>query len=93
MNNYTASILLTAALALAGGASAEEIRVPVLGKAPAALHADIVRAARQVCGDAALDLSRPTSEDACIAASVAQAEVKAKSILTSPAYVAASSGR
>jgi hypothetical protein len=93
MNTVVASLLLTAALAWAGLASAEEIRVPVLGKAPAALHAEIVRAAGQVCSDAAFDLSRPTSEDACIAASVAQAEIKAKSILTSPAYAAASNGR
>ncbi len=47
------STLLLATAALAGPASAQDIRVSLAGKSPAAVKADINRAAVEVCASAA----------------------------------------
>jgi len=52
MKTATAFLLLASAAAAAGPAAAQDIRVSVAGKSPAAVAADIHRAAKTVCTSA-----------------------------------------
>ena len=49
---FSLSTLLLATAALAGQASAQDIRVSLAGKSPATVEADINQAAKQVCASA-----------------------------------------
>jgi hypothetical protein len=71
-----ASIALAAATLALGAVSAQatEIRVPVAGKTPQQIHADIVAAASQVCWqDSRGDSLRIYTYSACVRTSVARA--------------------
>ncbi len=64
------------AVALAGVAQAQELRVSIIGKTPPQVHTAIAHAARTVCRDESdVSLSGEASARAqCIAATIAKAE-------------------
>ena len=70
-------LLSAAALAAAGSAEAGDVRVSLVGKDAAAIHADIRKAARQACWDeiAGSFVLYPMLGE-CIAKAVADAEAR-----------------
>lgn len=68
-----------AAAALAGPAAAFELRVPVAGKSPAELKADIRVAARMVCNkETRGETFRAQAMTACVADTLAATQPKAQ---------------
>jgi hypothetical protein len=87
----TATSLLILA-ALAGTASAEEIRVSLAGKSPQAIHAEIKAAAVTVCrrayGEARVGMDEMSG---CIRAAVSDAEAQVRTAMASSAPVSLAS--
>ncbi len=72
-------LVAVSAVALAGSASAASMKVSVVGKDAATIHADIVRAAKSVCYESLrVDTLGPVGRemDACVADTVKAAEAQ-----------------
>ena len=86
IRTFTSTLILVTALA--GTASAAEVRVSLVGKDAAAISAEIHAAARTVCKQAYIEerLSQPYEMAACIreATDNAQAQVRAKAASPGP---------
>lgn len=75
------AVALTAALSLAGAARAEQgVRVAVAGRAPDAVRADVLKAARAVCATAVSNdfTGAYGPMDECVSASVQAAYIDMK---------------
>jgi hypothetical protein len=90
------SLLSLAALCAGSGAvAAQDIRIPVAGKSPRAIHIEIVKAAYRVCDEAALNFMSSAPADQCVAAAVADATQQLRQVqpVQSARIVPANSGR
>jgi hypothetical protein len=73
--------LLVAAVALAGPAAAQSVKVSLAGKDPAAIRTDIAHAARVVCREATmLDQFQFYTMPRCVADTIKAAEAKASGL-------------
>jgi hypothetical protein len=82
---FKSSIAAAAAVfALSGIANAQSVTISLDGKDAQTVHAEIVKAAYQVCRDTRPDSILLTNEADCVFDTIAKADAQARNLLTAP---------
>jgi hypothetical protein len=84
-NLFKTSIAAVAAVfALSGVARADGVTISLAGKDPQTIHAEIVKAAFQVCREVAPDSIALTGQADCVSDTIAKADADARSLYVAP---------
>ncbi len=83
-NLLKSSIAATALLAFSGVARAESVTISLVGKDAQTVHAEIVKAAYQVCRESAPDSIALTQQADCVSDTITKADADARSISAAP---------